>query len=217
MGNGARPRLTLEILWDNSNVLRILGGPGRNRTTTPRPAPPATPRQAALGDSRTPAGRSRSVRCRESRACSESPGRELWRRLGGPPGYPTPPLTRRRRALHLRGGGGHRTPLRKRPARRTADSERRSPTPARGPAAPADLRGSVTGTRTSLAPPPSPALCGCIVPKYAMWWHNSAVLFGTDAAAPAAEVGASASAEAQGTAVSGPIRRTVSDGPGRVG
>ena len=29
--NGARPRLTLEILWTNSNVLRILGGPGRNR------------------------------------------------------------------------------------------------------------------------------------------------------------------------------------------
>ena len=29
-GNGARPRPTLEILWTNSNVLRILGGPGRN-------------------------------------------------------------------------------------------------------------------------------------------------------------------------------------------
>ena len=34
--NGARPRLTLEILWTNSNVLRILGGPGRNRTTDTR-------------------------------------------------------------------------------------------------------------------------------------------------------------------------------------
>ena len=30
-GNGARPRITLEILWTNSNVLRILSGPGRNR------------------------------------------------------------------------------------------------------------------------------------------------------------------------------------------
>ncbi len=29
--NGARPRLTLEILWTNSRVRRILGGPGRNR------------------------------------------------------------------------------------------------------------------------------------------------------------------------------------------
>ena len=35
-GNGATPRLTLEILWTNSNVLRILGGPGRNRTTDTR-------------------------------------------------------------------------------------------------------------------------------------------------------------------------------------
>ena len=30
--NGAKQRPTLEILWTNSNVLRILGGPGRNRT-----------------------------------------------------------------------------------------------------------------------------------------------------------------------------------------
>jgi len=29
--NGARPQRLLEILWTNSNVLRILGGPGRNR------------------------------------------------------------------------------------------------------------------------------------------------------------------------------------------
>ncbi len=29
--NGAKPRPTLEILWTTSNVLRILGGPGRNR------------------------------------------------------------------------------------------------------------------------------------------------------------------------------------------
>ena len=30
--NGARPQRSLEILWTTSNVLRILGGPGRNRT-----------------------------------------------------------------------------------------------------------------------------------------------------------------------------------------
>ncbi len=33
-GNGDKPRLTLEILWTTSNVLRILGGPGRNHTRT---------------------------------------------------------------------------------------------------------------------------------------------------------------------------------------
>jgi len=37
--NGARPRLTLEILWTTSNVRRILGGPGRNRPG-PRMKPP---------------------------------------------------------------------------------------------------------------------------------------------------------------------------------
>jgi len=30
-GNGDKPRPTLEILWTTSRVLRILGGPGRNR------------------------------------------------------------------------------------------------------------------------------------------------------------------------------------------
>jgi hypothetical protein len=38
-GNGARPRLTLEIRWATSRVLRILGGPGRNRPG-PRMADP---------------------------------------------------------------------------------------------------------------------------------------------------------------------------------
>ena len=38
-GNGDKPRLTLEILWTTSNVLRILGGPGQNQPGTRMPDP----------------------------------------------------------------------------------------------------------------------------------------------------------------------------------